>query len=188
MDSSVIGLVGVAGLAGAGKTTAAKYLSKLTSGRVLYLGQTVLDEVRARELSETRENEHQVRIDLRRENGPAALAIPYVDEVAECLGNGIPVFVDAIFTRQEFDLLRSRIPDGPARLLAIDASFDIRLTRLACRPERTFSADELRKRDNTEIKVLGTDAVIAAADYRISNEQTFEEFYSRLAEFVRTCA
>src|SRR5579862_6652903 len=92
----VVSLVGVTGLAGAGKTTAVKYLASLTNGRMFYLGQTVLDEVRARRLPETRENERKVRIDLRRENGPAALAIPYVDEVAECLGNGIPVFIDAI--------------------------------------------------------------------------------------------
>jgi dephospho-CoA kinase len=184
----VIGLVGVTGLAGSGKTTSVEYLSKVTSGRVLYLGQTVLDEVRVRGLAETRENERQVRIDLRREKGPAALAIPYVDEVAECLEKGIPVFVDAIFTRKEFDVLTPRVPKGFARLLAIDASFGTRQTRLAGRPERRFSADELRKRDNTELTVLGTDAVIAAADYTISNEETFEEFYCRLAEFVTRCA
>jgi dephospho-CoA kinase len=179
----VIGLVGVAGFAGAGKTTAAKYLSNLTGGRYFYLGQTVLDEVCARGLPETRESERQVRIELRRENG-AALAIPYLNQVAECLGNGMPVFIDAIFVREEFDILRSRVPGDSARLLAINASLVIRQTRLAGRPERAFSADELRERENTELKVLGTDAVIAAADYTISNEQTFDEFYSRLAEFV----
>jgi dephospho-CoA kinase len=184
----MVGLVGVTGLAGAGKTTAATYLSTLTSGRFLYLGKTVLNEVGARGLSKTPESERQVRIDLRRQNGPAALAIPYLDEVAECLRNGIPVFIDAIFVREEFDLLRSRVPDSPARLLAIDASFATRQARLARRSERTFSADELRKRDNTELTVLRTDAVIAAADYTISNEQTFDEFYSRLAEFVNCCA
>jgi len=188
VDNSAIGLVGVTGLAGVGKTTAVKYLSTLTSGRVLYLGQTVLDEVRVRGLPGTRENERQVRIDLRRGKGPAALAIPHVEEVAGYLGNGIPVFVDAIFTPEEFDFLRSRIPDGPARLLAIDASFDIRLTRLASRPERPFNADELRRRDKYELEVLGTSPVIAAAGDTISNEQTFEEFYGRLKEFVSRCA
>ena len=186
MGKGVIGLVGVAGFAGAGKTTAAKYLSNLTSGRYFYLGQTVLDEVRARGLPGTRESERQVRIELRRENG-AALAMPYLDEVAECLGNGIPVFIDAIFVREEFDLLRSRVPGGPARLLAINASLVIRQTRLAGGSERAFSADELRERESTELKVLGTDTVIAAADYTITNEQTFDEFYSRLAEFVSRC-
>lgn len=184
----MIGLVGVTGLAGAGKTTAVKYLETLTSGCVLYLGRTVIDGVRARGLPETRENERQVRIELRRENGPAALAIPYVDVAVECLGNRIPVFVDAIFIQEEFDLFRSRVPNGPARLLAIDTSFATRQKRLACRSERTFNAEELRERDNTELKVLRTDVVIAAADYTISNEQTLEEFYCRLAEFVTRCA
>ncbi len=180
----MVGFVGVAGLAGVGKTTAVEYLSGLTGGRVLYPGQTVLDEVRARRLLGTRDNERQVRIDLRREKGPAALAMPYVDVVAECLGNGIPVFVDAIFTREEFDLLTSRIPSGSARLLAIDASFAIRCARLACRPERPFNADELRERDKTELERLGTGAVIEAAECRIRNEETLDEFYRRLVAFV----
>jgi dephospho-CoA kinase len=182
----VIGLVGLAGLAGAGKTTAATYLSKLTGGRYFYLGQTVLDQVRARELPGTRESERQVRIELRLENR-AALAIPYLDEVANCLRHKIPVFIDAIFVREEFDLLRSRVPTSAARLLAIDASLVIRQGRLALRSERKFTADELLKRDITELQELGTGAVIAAAEYTISNEQTFKEFYSKLSEFVSRC-
>jgi len=188
MGSSVVGLVGVTGFAGAGKTTAIKHLSTLTGGRILYLGQTVLAEVRRRGLSDTPDNERQVRIDLRREKGRGAFAIPYVDEVAESLGNGIPVFVDAIFSPEEFKLLASRVPGGAARLLAIDASFDIRLARLACRPERPFNADELRERDKYELEELGTDAVIAAAECKIRNEETFDDFYRRLAAFVSWCA
>lgn len=180
----MIGLVGVTGLAGVGKTTAAKHLSHLTGGRYFYLGQTVLDEIGARRLPKTPESERRVRIDLRGENGPAALAIPYLDDVAKCLGSGTPVFIDAIFVREEFDLLRSRAPDGSAWLLAIDASVTTRQTRPAGRSERAFSTEELRQRDKYELEVLGTGAVIAAAAYTIGNEQTFEEFYSRLAEFV----
>jgi dephospho-CoA kinase len=187
VDGSVIGLVGVTGLAGVGKTTAGKYLSNSTGGRYFYLGQTVLDEVRARRLPETPESERQVRIDLRRKNGPEALVLPYLDEVAECLGNGIPVFIDAIFNQEELNLLRSRVPSGHARLLAISASFEIREARLSSRPQRTLTAEQLRQRDKYELEVLGTDAVIASAAYTIENEQTFEEFYSRLAEFVTRC-
>ena len=184
----MVGLVGVSGLAGSGKTTAVEYLSRLTGGRDIYLGKTVLDEVRARGLSGTRDDERSVRIDLRREKGPAALARPYVDVVAECIGNGIPVFVDAIFTRGEFNVLASRLPSGSARLLAIDASFGVRCTRLACRAERPFSAEELQKRDNTELKELGTGTVIEAAKYKICNEGTLDEFYGKLAAFVSSCS
>jgi len=187
VDNSVIGLVGVTGLAGAGKTTAVNHLSTLMGGRIFYLGKDVLNEVRTRGLPETPESERQVRIDLRLDNGPAALAIPHLDEVAECLGNGIPALVDAIFTREEFDLLRSCVPNGPAWVLAISASFEIREARLSSRPQRTFTAKQLRQRDKYELEVLGIDAVIASAAYTIENEQTFEEFYSRLAEFVTRC-
>ena len=180
----MVGFVGMTGLAGAGKTTAIDHLTSLTKGRVLYLGQTVLDEVRARGLPETRENERLVRIDLRRDKGPAALAIPYIDLVAECVGKGIPVFVDAILTQGEFDVLASRVPSGCAHLLAIEASFDIRSTRLASRAKRPLNADELRERDKTELEGLGTGAVIEAAEHTIRNEATFDDFYQRLGAFV----
>jgi dephospho-CoA kinase len=184
----VVGLVGITGLAGAGKTTAIDHLRSLTEGRILYLGQTVLDEVRARGLPETRENERLVRIKLRRDNGPAALAIPYIDLVAECVGKGIPVLVDAILSQGEFEVLASRVPSGCAHLLAIEASFDIRITRLGSRPKRPLNADELRERDKTELEGLGTGAVIEAAEHTIRNEETFDEFYQRLGAFVSSCA
>ena len=181
-----VGFVGVTGLAGAGKTTAVGHLIKLTGGHGIYLGQTVLDEVRARGLPETRENERQVRIDLR-QKGPEALAIPYVDKVTECLENGISVFVDAILTQAEFDLLTSHVPSGSARLLAIEASFDVRSRRLKSRQERPLTPDELRKRDNTELERLGTRAVIESANCTIHNEETLGEFYRQLAAFVSCC-
>jgi dephospho-CoA kinase len=183
----VVGLVGVTGLAGSGKTTAIEELLPLTSGRRLYLGQTVIDEVCARGLSGTRDDERSVRIDLRRKKGLAAFAMPYAEVVAECFRNQIPVFVDAILTQEEFSLLAPRVPNGCAHLLAIEASFDIRSARLASRPKRPINAGELRERDNYEVKELGTDAVIAAAEYTIRNEGTRDEFYRQLAAFVNSC-
>ena len=178
-------LVGLSGHAGVGKTTAAKHLSMLAGGRYLYLGQTVLDEVQARGLANTRDNERRVRIDLRREGGPAALAKPHVDRVSECLKNGIPVFVDAIFVREEFEVLASCVPSASsAQLLVIEASFDMRSKRLKDRLERPFNAEELRERDKTERETLGTDAIIAMAKYKILNEKTIDEFYRELAEFL----
>jgi dephospho-CoA kinase len=183
----VVGFVGMTGLAGAGKTTAIDHLRGLTEGRVLYLGQTVLNEVRARGLPETRESERLVRIDLRHDKGPAALATPYIDLVAECVEKEIPVFVDAILTQGEFDVLASCVPSGCAHLLAIEASFDIRSTRLASRPKRPLNAEELRERDKTELERLGTGAVIESAELTIRNEETLNELYRQLAAFVSCC-
>jgi dephospho-CoA kinase len=184
----VVGIVGVAGLAGAGKTTAVEYFKRLTGGRVLYLGQSVLGQVRARGLSETRDNERGVRIDLRHEKGRAALALPYVGTIAQYLANKIPVFVDAIYTQEEFSVLKACFPPRSAHLLAIKASFAVRSTRLAKREERAYSCDELRKRDETELKKLGTGAVFAAAEHPIRNEKSLAGFYRDLAAFLDLCS
>ena len=184
---TVVGLVGVTGLAGAGKTTAVGYFSDLTSGRILYLGETVLSEVRARGLPQTPQNERDVRMDLRRKKGQAALALPFVDIVAECVASRIPVFVDAIYTKEEFNTLRSPCSKRGAHLLAIDASFRVRSTRLAARQERPYSCAELRERDKIELERLGTSAVMAAADHTISNEQSLDEFHRKLSAFLHLC-
>jgi dephospho-CoA kinase len=156
-------LVGVAGLAGAGKTTAVQYLAGLSGGKVVYLGEAVIEEVLARGLPATRENERKVRLELREQNGPAALAMRYADRVTELIASGVSVFVDAIFVKAEFDLLKSRAPAGSAYLLAIETSFDLRCDRLADRPDRPFSREELAERDKTELLTLGTGEVMAAA-------------------------
>src|SRR5438045_1588933 len=111
----------MAGHAGAGKTSAVQYLSGRSGGKVIYFGQAVIEEVRARGLPDTRENERRVRLEVRERNGPTALAIPYAERVAELTARGVPVFIDAIFLQAEFDLLKSRAPVGTAHLLAIEA-------------------------------------------------------------------
>ena len=90
-------LVGVTGLAGAGKTTAVQYLSEATGGQAIYLGEDVLQDVRTRGVPETRENERRARLELRQQQGPAALAMRYAGTASECLAKGVPVFIDAIF-------------------------------------------------------------------------------------------
>lgn len=183
----MISLVGVAGLAGAGKTTAVRYLADRSSGEIVYLGTAVIDEMLERGLPDTRENERRVRTELRQENGSAALAMRYVDKVAETIGNGVSVFVDAIFTQAEFDLLTSCARAERAHLLAINASFELRCFRLARRPDRPFSREELVARDQTELSELGTGAVIASAEYAIDNEGSLDDFHRRLVEFLEAC-
>lgn len=181
-------LVGVAGLAGAGKTTAVQFLSGLSGGKVVYLGEVVIEEVLARGLPATRENERKVRLELREQNGSAALAMLYADRVTQLIVSAVSVFVDAIFVKTEFEVLKSRDPAGSAYLLAIEASFDLRCDRLASRADRPFSPGELAERDETELSRLGTGAVIAAASHTIRNEGSLQDFHARLTAFWESCA
>src|SRR5688572_796719 len=95
-------LVGVAGLAGAGKTTAVKHFARQTGGDVVYLGDDVINEVLAQGLLPTRENEREVRLRLREQNGPAVLAMRSAERVTALIASGKSVFVDAIFVLEEF--------------------------------------------------------------------------------------
>src|SRR5688572_30391696 len=112
-------LVGVSGLAGAGKTTAVKHLANVADGVVIYLGEAVLQEVRQRGLEETRENERLIRLELRQLEGPDALVKRCADRVRDSLNDKVPVFIDAIFHRAEFECLKSYCPEVSAFLVGI---------------------------------------------------------------------
>src|SRR5262249_13841967 len=102
--------------------------------------------------------------------------------------SGVSVFVDAIFLKAEFDLLKSRVPADRAYVLAIEASFDLRCDRLANRSNRPFSREELTQRDKTELFQLGTGAVMAAANHTIRNEDSLQDFHARLSAFWESFA
>lgn len=169
-------LVGFAGFGGAGKTTAIECLERQGVGRRVYLGEAVLDEIKLRGVLRTPEVEREVRIELRSRLGPSAFADLRASHVTELISRGECVLVDAIFKLEEFARLRSC---GQSRsiLIAIDTSFETRSRRLMARGNRVYNPDELRIRDKTETEELGTSLVMEAAEFRISNERSLNDFY-----------
>ncbi len=170
-------LVGFAGFGGAGKTTAIECLERQGIGRRVYLGEAVLDEIKRRGVIRTPEVERDVRIELRSRLGPSAFADLRASYVTELISRGECVLVDAIFKLEEFTRLHSC---GQSRsvLVAIEASFETRSHRLMARSDRGYNPDELRIRDKTETEELGTSLVLKAAEFRISNEQSLNDFYN----------
>ena len=179
-------LIAVSGLSGAGKTTAVDHLKKLGLGEKVYLGDTVLDEVRARGLWPNSENERLVRLSLRSERGRGALATLAAPTVLALLRKGVNVLVDAIFEIEEYRHLETCCENSTPVLLAIEASFETRAHRLRLRVERPLTREELRIRDETEIDRLGTGAVMAGARYKIVNERSIRSFQIDLEQFWKT--
>ena len=174
-------LVGLAGYTGSGKTTAIDYL-RGRGGQRVYLGQTVLDEVRRRGLPEGAESEGIVRKQLR-ESNMAALAAGQLDTINEVLFRGIVPLVDAIYSPSEWDYITSNV-DASCHLLKIIASFEERCRRLAIRNDRPLSKAEVLKRDEFEKGYLRTDVVLEAHGHRIANDGTDTTFRSLLASFA----
>jgi dephospho-CoA kinase len=179
-------LIAVAGLSGAGKTTAVDHLKDLGLGQKVYLGDTVLNEVRVRGLALGPENERFVRLDIRLKQGPGALAILAGPTVKGLLNEGVNVFVDAIFEAEEYQHLKSCCGDSTPILLAIEASFATRALRLRSRAERPLTRKELKVRDDTEMTRLGTAIVMARASYKIVNEGSIRDFQTDLERFWKT--
>jgi dephospho-CoA kinase len=178
-------LIAVAGHSGAGKTTAVRYLNEICGGEVVYLGAAILCMIQERRLPETRESERILRLEVRQQHGPAALAMLEADRVERLLKAGSPVIIDAVFSPAELNLLRARAPENSIFLLGILASFSTRSQRLARRSCRPLTANEVAMRDRTELETLGTGEVLANATHKLTNEGSLHDFQNALATIAR---
>lgn len=176
-------LIAAAGLSGSGKTTALRYLKKLTAGEIVYFGGIVLEQIRLRGLVPCPETERSVRLDIRDQHGPAALAILATRNVEGYLNKGVNVLIDAIFVIDEYQQIQRLQGFSRCALLAVDASFETRCGRLGSRADRPLTVEQVRERDKVEIATLRTAEVIAEADHKIVNESSIEMFENELERF-----
>jgi dephospho-CoA kinase len=178
-------IVGVAGLCGAGKSTAVAFLAQKTGGEVVYLGGAILRFLRERGLPQTSESEQVARVDLRRQHGPAFLAIAEAEHIRAIVTSGRSVFLDAVYVGEEFEFLSTL---AEFALIGIDVSFVTRLERIRTRPVRPLTETELRARDAIEMTKLNAGAVLAKANFTISNEGSMSAFETELTNILKSAA
>jgi dephospho-CoA kinase len=178
-------VIALAGRSGVGKTTAVEELYRIGVGEKFYLGEAVIADVRSRGLSPGPESEQLVRSDLRRQLGHGAFALRAAPSLKECLARGVNVLVDAVFTLEEYEVLKRTCDNSSTVvLIAVEASFETRIGRLLKRVERPLTREQLKARDDFENSALHIGSVIDSAHWRIANEGTKEDF---LIEVARLC-
>jgi len=160
-------VVGVTGMPGAGKTTAARHLSGLGYA-VISMGDVIRDEVARRGLPPGIESQVMVMRSVRGEYGPAALVELLRPRIESAAGQGRTVVLDGVRSPAEVERLGSI---GTVRILAIYASPRRRFERLRLRgrPDDPRTPGELAERDRQEL-ALGMGAVVALADDTVINE------------------
>jgi len=174
-------LIGTAGMPGAGKDTVKKVVQKLGLP-VVVMGDEVRSEAKRKGLAITPENLGEVMLEMRKKEGPAAVAkrcIPKIKATESSI-----IFIDGIRSLHEIEEFKKEFPDF--RILAVHASPKTRFKRLLKRGRKDDpkSWEGFVKRDLRELKV-GLGDVIATADYMVINEGTKRELKTKLMRLLR---
>lgn len=176
-------IVALVGLSGVGKSKAVELVSGMKPFETVYFGGVVLGELKARGLDHTPDNEALVREDLRAEFGMAAMAHKSLPAIETALAAGRDVLIDGLYSYAEYKVLGDRF-GAALNLIAIHARKTTRVARLAVRPERPLTGDEMRLRDAREVDNLEKAQPIALADFHIVNDGSEAELRSSLAECI----
>lgn len=159
-------LIAVVGMSGSGKGEVCDFLVSVGYQKV-YFGQVTLDEVAQRELPPGETSERTVREEFRAKHGMAAYAILNVDRIREALKHGDTV-IDGLYSWDELLVLREEFPQ--IKVFCVHAPPIVRKKRLALRPIRPLTAEEVDARDRAEIENSAKGGPIAVADFMIIND------------------
>jgi len=167
-------VIAISGMPGAGKGVAAEAAKDLGL-EVLVLGDVIREETERRGLQPTPKNVGSVMLQLRAEEGLAAVAkrlLPKVEAIESTV-----VVVEGIRSLNELAELKSRFD---VVTIAIHASPERRFQRLLSRnrSDDPKNWQVFQERDNRELDV-GLGHVIALAETILCNEDTISELQSK---------
>jgi dephospho-CoA kinase len=180
MDSRIAAIVG---MAGAGKSEVASFLTS-RGMHYIHFGDITQEELRRRGLPVNEANERLVREKMRAIHGMAAYAVLNIGRIEEALKSG-SVVVDGLYSWEEYLTLQERFGER-LQVVAVTASPATRQRRLASRPVRPLSAEEVASRDRAEIEKLNKGGPIAMADITLVNEGSLEELLQQAERVAET--
>ena len=173
-------IVGIVGMPGSGKTTAADVGREL-GFLVVVMGDVVREEVARRGLVLSPENVGRVMLELREEGGEAVVAVRCFRKIAEAKDEAI--LIEGIRSLAEVEAFRRHFSDF--KLLSIHSSPETRFRRIF---ERGRGDDPKNRqifveRDERELKV-GVGSAIAMADHMLANERSLKQFRAKARRFL----
>lgn len=180
-DRKIIALVG---MPGTGKSTLVEYLENKGIPSV-YFGGITIDEVKARGLEVNEQNEKTVREDIRAKEGNGAYAKRIIDKIDKLAEDGQPeVVADGLYSWTEYKIFKERFGDD-AVIIAVASPRKARHERLASRPIRPLTNEQVTAREYAEIENLEKGGPIANADYTLVNDGTKEELVAKFERILQ---
>ncbi|MEE9406351.1 MAG: AAA family ATPase [Candidatus Aenigmarchaeota archaeon] len=139
-------------------------------------------EPEARGITEINEYvESEIREDIRKKLGPAAVAIRTVEEVRK-LGSDT-VAIAGIHSFEELEYFKKELGED-FTLVAVECNRDIRRIRLSVRAERAMSADEFEHREKNYSEIFDVAKLIEQADISLDNNGTKEELVAQAEKLI----
>jgi dephospho-CoA kinase len=178
-------IVALVGMPGAGKSSCVDYLTNKGFPSV-YFGGITLKEVKKRGLEINPENEKKVREELRELHGIDAYAKLIADEIEQLTESGENyIIADGVYSWSEYKYFKNLYGEN-AIIIAIAADRQLRHSRLASRPERPLTEQQVTDREYAEIENIEKGGPIANADYTIVNNENTSELFSQLDEILHS--
>ncbi len=177
-------IVAFVGMPGAGKSSCVNFLEQKNLPSV-YFGGITIDEVKARGLEVNERNEKFVREDIRAQEGKGAYAKRIVAQIDKLFTDGHDfVVVDGLYSWSEYKIFKE-IWGDQALIVAIAAPRHVRHDRLANRPNRPLTKEEVVSREYAEIENLEKGGPIANADYTVVNTESAEELFGSIDKLLK---
>ena len=170
-------LLVIVGMAGSGKSSAARHL-EARGWRIIRFGGITMRELEARGMEIGEANEKAVREELRETHGMAAYARLSLPIISESLAAG-PTIIDGLYSWSEYKSLKEEF-GARMKVIAIVTTRSVRYARLSQRADRPLTLDEAESRDIAEIENVEKGGPIAMADHTIMNDGAPEEMLRAL--------
>ena len=130
--------------------------------------------------------ERKFREEIREKEGKGFIAKRVVNEVRDLASAGQhKIILDGLYSWSEYKILKHEFP-GEMTVIAIVTPKHIRKQRMAKRPERPMTSDEVDQRDWAEIEGIEKGGPIAIADYFIHNDKDLDNLHKQMDEVLHT--
>ena len=167
------------GLSGSGKTTAVEHFTEKGYPKV-YFGGIVYQAMAEAGIEKGLETENAFRVDIRKREGEDFIVKRVIKQIQDLAEAGQHrIIADGIYSWPEYVAMKHAFP-GQLHVVAVTAPKAKRYHWLENRPDRPQSHDVTTERDRHEIEDIQKGGPIAAADYFVMNNGSFDHLYEQL--------